>query len=772
MFVFIFQIQIPADGCYVSYSESVAVSADQRAILIKGDDNISMTFSTAYTGDGTDFGWVIPVPVIPETENVFEAGEAAVNAFSLLDEISAPLLFYESGSRGGCFPAGTEVKTPDGTVPIERIKPGTKIISYDFNRRRWVEAEASRLILRQYNGEFVTIALGETSLQSTANHPFLVIDGRELDSRPVPADIGEDEDAAVAQGRWVQAKDLRAGDLLMTVDGGGLRVTGLASHIADAVVYNLAVEDYCNYTVCRAGVLVHNKGAQESSDSGIDTNLLVRVHGNVILENYEISILEAYDAGVLLSWLERRGYHADNSAVEIFEYYINKGWSFVAVKLNPEKGREYENEFLPPLTVSYQNDRLVFPLKISSVSSGNDVRISLFVVSDGTVGSSNYEIVDYQYPEDARAFDPEIDWDKYMKKTLSSVNDRGLVWIWRGRVDENIVLMNYINKLLRDSSSLQNRLYLSRLDTIISPEMMEDDIDINFSRRPQYLQIEINARPYSALMEAIERGDEEKVGELLAGGYNPDSAQSMNEMIYGKTPLPAAASEGSSGIVKMLIEAGADVDYRRSSRHKTALYYAVERGYKDIVRLLIDAGADVNTAWETHYYSGSGKYIVEAHTLLAEAMSHGYMDIVGMLKAAGAEGGVIIDSGHTELSENIFEAASGGDADRVRLLLETGASVNMKDLLGYTALMWAAMSGSADTVKLLLDAGADVDMMNNYGSTALMRAAQNGYEDIVMLLLESDADAGIRNNLGETAGMLASENGFADIARLLDEEGE
>jgi hypothetical protein len=39
-----------ADGGY--FSRSIAASADQRAIIIKNGDEISMTFSTGYTGEG------------------------------------------------------------------------------------------------------------------------------------------------------------------------------------------------------------------------------------------------------------------------------------------------------------------------------------------------------------------------------------------------------------------------------------------------------------------------------------------------------------------------------------------------------------------------------------------------------------------------------------------------------------------------------------------------------------------------------------------------
>jgi hypothetical protein len=99
MFSWLVASLVWADGGYFS-SRSVAVSADQRAIIIKNGREISMTFSTGYTGEGEDFGWIIPTPVPPAVEDVSEAGETA---FQILDEYTAPKIYTYTSS--GCFPA-------------------------------------------------------------------------------------------------------------------------------------------------------------------------------------------------------------------------------------------------------------------------------------------------------------------------------------------------------------------------------------------------------------------------------------------------------------------------------------------------------------------------------------------------------------------------------------------------------------------------------------------------------------------------------------------
>jgi hypothetical protein len=92
--------QIWPDGGFFSSrlvsGRSVAVSADQRAILVKNGNEISMTFSTGYTGKGEDFGWIIPTPVPPAIEDVREAGEKGETAFQILDKYTAPEIYKSS----------------------------------------------------------------------------------------------------------------------------------------------------------------------------------------------------------------------------------------------------------------------------------------------------------------------------------------------------------------------------------------------------------------------------------------------------------------------------------------------------------------------------------------------------------------------------------------------------------------------------------------------------------------------------------------------------
>lgn len=164
----------------------------------------------------------------------------------------------------GCFPAGTEVLTGNGPVAIETIKPGTQVCSYDFLSGEWTLARVSKYGFYNYRGDMIFIQMGQVKIKATGNHPFFVLQGEHLASRPLPQEIQKEEQSATGNGRWVEARDVKLGDVLRSKNSGNLTVTGLSSEQVVTEVYHLEIEEYHNYAIHRSGVLVHN-GSKKSA---------------------------------------------------------------------------------------------------------------------------------------------------------------------------------------------------------------------------------------------------------------------------------------------------------------------------------------------------------------------------------------------------------------------------------------------------------------------------------------------------------------------------
>lgn len=101
---------------------------------------------------------------------------------------------------------------------------------------------------------------------------------------------------------------------------------------------------------------------------------------------------------------------------------------------------------------------------------------------------------------------------------------------------------------------------------------------------------------------------------------------------------------------------------------------------------------------------------------------------------------------------SLHAAAHQGNLHAIQKLIDDGADLNVKDAMGGSSpLIVAATFGQTEVAKALIDAGADVDLQNNEGSTALLTAALFCHTEIVEALLDKGADKQIRNNMGSTA---------------------
>ena len=91
------------------------------------------------------------------------------------------------------------------------------------------------------------------------------------------------------------------------------------------------------------------------------------------------------------------------------------------------------------------------------------------------------------------------------------------------------------------------------------------------------------------LHAAARTGDVEAMTQLLDGGAEVDAKKD------GATPLFVACKGGHVDAARLLLDRGADVD-RASKYDGTPLWIACQNGHVDAARLLLDKGADVDRA--------------------------------------------------------------------------------------------------------------------------------------------------------------------------------
>jgi hypothetical protein len=130
------------------------------------------------------------------------------------------------------------------------------------------------------------------------------------------------------------------------------------------------------------------------------------------------------------------------------------------------------------------------------------------------------------------------------------------------------------------------------------------------------------------------------------------------------------------------------------------------------------------------------------------AANHGNIPAVRALLKAGAGHPYYLDKAFGSGLTALHVAAYHGHASLVKVLIEVGADVNVRNSkvpnqrvdTMYTALFVAAMRGHALIVMDLIMAGADVNIATLKDRTPLFIAAERGHDGVVASLIQAGAN--------------------------------
>jgi ankyrin repeat protein len=189
------------------------------------------------------------------------------------------------------------------------------------------------------------------------------------------------------------------------------------------------------------------------------------------------------------------------------------------------------------------------------------------------------------------------------------------------------------------------------------------------------------------------------------------------------TPLHLAVAEGQADVVRVLVEAGADMT-ARTEFNRTPLHVALQFR-PELVPLLRELGATVDAP--SAAYLGDVEQLTRHLDDGADPQDRtSGVDLLSWAAFGGAAptAKLLLDRGADANTGALHFAAGGGRLELVRLLLGAGADVDRRDpVTGRAPLHAAVAAGPAgdapDIVRVLLGAGADVNAMTHDGASAL-----------------------------------------------------
>ena len=332
--------------------------------------------------------------------------------------------------------------------------------------------------------------------------------------------------------------------------------------------------------------------------------------------------------------------------------------------------------------------------------------------------------------------------------------------------------------------------------------------------------------PVAAILKAVEDADVDRVRALLDDDPSLVHVRVRSDYEEGDTLLhrsaPHQIDDGTNPddphlqVAQLLIDHGADIDAvggHENTVGSTALDAAAWAGRVGMVRLLLQNGADPE----------KGGHEGVDYNPVSTAVSHGRKEIFKLLIEAGATYGIqhTIRMGMLRETRELLDAdpsllnrtkkadprwpegevpliLAAGDRDIFNLLLERGADVNARDPRGYTPLLAARSMGNDAGVRALLERGVSQDIFGaimdreadlvrellrddptatnpvGEGPVPLIWAGRYGDREIIRMLLEAGAEPNVRRDVdhfGKTALDMVISYLDDDVIRLMLDHG-
>jgi ankyrin repeat protein len=212
-----------------------------------------------------------------------------------------------------------------------------------------------------------------------------------------------------------------------------------------------------------------------------------------------------------------------------------------------------------------------------------------------------------------------------------------------------------------------------------------------------------------------------KETNTLMGSVHSD--QSRKEGLQ----LIIASEKGDIETVEALLKKDVYI-HAQDKEGRCALVAAAYKNNLEIADLLINAGADVNMKDDTL----QSAYLIST--------MEGYTELLKKTLKSGAD----VHSTDSDNGTGLIRASDRGHVENIKELLKTDIRVNHINRMGWTALHEAILFGDGgirhtEIVRLLVASGADINLPDKDGVTPLARAKNKGFTDIIKILEDSGA---------------------------------
>ena len=186
----------------------------------------------------------------------------------------------------------------------------------------------------------------------------------------------------------------------------------------------------------------------------------------------------------------------------------------------------------------------------------------------------------------------------------------------------------------------------------------------------------------------------------------------------------------------------------------------------DVVEELVKAAANGDQAKVEELVTRpdcSVNGVFAGHTALQAASQNGHLEVLRMLLRSGAD----LELEDKDGDRAVHHAAFGDEPCVMEVIAAAGSDLNARNKRRQTALHIAVNKGHVGVVKMLLGLGCHPSLQDSEGDTPLHDAISKKRDDMLGLLLDQSADIMLTNNNGFNALHHAALRGNPSAMRVL-----
>lgn len=267
---------------------------------------------------------------------------------------------------------------------------------------------------------------------------------------------------------------------------------------------------------------------------------------------YGFVVIGSDDPDALINWLRDNNYRVEPPMEPLINVYVEEEFVFLAMRLLPEQGVQD----IQPIQVTYPSDAPMIPLRLTAVAATPDMAVLTWFFGEEQAVPENYG--HFEVPDKEITFFTfgGNNYRQLMGEKANEMNGQAFITEYAAPTSES----EFADPLLQDLS--RKHRYLTRLNTVISPEEMTVDPIFKYEKRDNVFNVhDLSNSKGQYDCEREEAANGSFITTIFSNDQSNSSAESDNGFATG-----VAAGVGAVLVVGGLVGAGIFIGRRSSKR--------------------------------------------------------------------------------------------------------------------------------------------------------------------------------------------------------------